>query len=146
MSSLPMPKQVTLATLGESSAQEVFNWIVYNLLKQNRKSIFPPRKPAAWSKPFGTNGPGGSAYRGRGGDKCAAGWLMLDSEYRSEFEKVFWSRLVKLGLVPAAHNELIYDLQKIHDTMHPSKWWVYFSNIAEKYNLSQEVFKTVDVL
>lgn len=101
------PKQITLANLAKSTAQEVFDWIVYNLKKQNEASYE------------------GCAcrYRTSTGLKCAAGWCIDDSEYESKFEGQRWSSLVDRRLVPGAHTPLINDCQRlIHDANLESGW------------------------
>ena len=114
------PKAITLATLTTSTAQEVFDWVVYNLRKQGKKS-----RTADGMYPC--------AYRGDSGLKCAAGWCVGDDEYSNQkFEFSSWDFLVEDGKVPPAHDRLIYDLQQTHDSCPLSKWEKCWAELAKK--------------
>lgn len=89
---------VTLQNLPQKTEQEVFEWIVVNLLRQGKPSISENK----------------CQYRS-GENKCAAGWLMADDEYRTVMECCPWGQLVELNLVPDVHRILIIKCQAVHD-------------------------------
>lgn len=101
-------KVITLANLAESTHMEVFQFIEHHLLTQDAKSI-------GFEK-------GICYYRGDNDLKCAAGCLISDGEYTPKFETNNWSTLVRQRLVPAAHSELIRELQLIHDDVPVDSW------------------------
>ncbi|MNE71903.1 hypothetical protein D3C80_1678110 [compost metagenome] len=63
-------------------------------------------------------------YRGAGGMMCAAGCLISDEEYKpfmdvgAHLGGGSWGTMVSKGTVPADHEELIFKLQKLHDSSH----------------------------
>ena len=88
---------ITLATLPQATAQEVFDQMATHLLTQNEKSA-------------------GYLFRYRLGRlKCAAGCLISDDEYKKSWEGRDWDTLVNLNEAPKAHTDLILELQRIHD-------------------------------
>jgi len=93
---------ITLATLDQATAQEVFTQIKDHLLKQSERSILPICDDNC-------------AYRGADGKQCAAGCLMTDEEASTITEGKTWDSLVQKGKVTHFHNALISDLQRIHD-------------------------------
>jgi hypothetical protein len=97
---------ITLSTLHEASAQEVFTQVKNHLLLQNEKSMTG----------------GGCAYRGDHNLQCAAGCLMTDKEANKFTESRSWHVLIQAGQVPQKHKELIQDLQDIHDDERPEEW------------------------
>lgn len=92
---------ITLKTLEQATAQEVFDQVALHLLTQGERSI---------------NEEGNCAYRGRMGLKCAGGCLIGDDEYDERMENKSWNsgRMAEFG-VPKAHKQLILSLQVIHD-------------------------------
>ena len=117
---------ITLATLHEATAQQVFDQVAKHLLTQRRKSL------AALSNPDLS----GCAYRGDGNLKCAAGCLISDDEYDSDFEGEYWGGLVKLRKVPESHKALIDKLQAIHDERDAGDWPIALKELANKLELS----------
>lgn len=100
---------ITIATLSQASAQEVFNQVATHLITQNEKAM------------EGTT----CVYLTPKGLKCAAGCLLSKDDFESltKAERTNpWHTLVKLGHVPRTHSRLIVDLQQIHDTFNPPKW------------------------
>ena len=97
---------ITLATLEQATAQQVFTQVKNHLLKQNEKSMIN----------------GICAYRGSNGLQCAAGCLMTDKEANKFTESRFWYVLIQDDQVPQKHKELIQDLQDIHDGERPEEW------------------------
>lgn len=114
---------ITLATLPQATAQEVFDQVKNHLLTQNRKSY---------------GGFGSCVYRGENGTKCAAGCLISDEEYRKEFENQTWYTLCMEGRVPIQHQSLISDLQDIHDHFITREWPSELKKLAETDNLNYE--------
>lgn len=126
---------ITLAILPQATAQEVFDWVVSNLIKQGVKSKLE-----------------GSAfcnYRAEVGGKvvkCAAGWCMSNEEYaslQSPPEGRTWQELVRSGLAPKRHAELIGELQWVHDGTNPDRWPSRFTELAKDYGLSVDIMKQV---
>ncbi len=112
---------ITLSTLPQATAQEVFNQVVDHLLTQNQKSY---------------TSHGGCLYRGPDNLKCAAGCLISDEEYRPEWEQNGWDVLVEGGQVPDAHYELIRALQGVHDSCMVEDWPSFLKTLASENGLS----------
>lgn len=93
---------ITLATLANATAQQVFDQVAAHLIAQG--------KPAK-------NGKGYCVYRNDEGLKCAGGCLIGDDEYSPEFEFNRWAGLIEDGFVPDVHHKLINQLQLLHDSM-----------------------------
>jgi len=121
---------ITLETLHDATAQEVFNQVAHHLLTQGRQSIGP----------YGNEdfeGPTtGCAYRGTHSDKCAAGCLMSDEEYQVSWEGKSWGRLVEMKIAPDTHDWLISRLQHIHDSSQPQNWQGELNELAESQGLT----------
>lgn len=98
---------VTLKTLNEASAQQVFDQVVTHLLTQNKQS---------------RNTSGMCMYRNAEGLKCAVGCLIAEDEYKPAMEGKLWCILVETSFVPHIHKILIMDLQFIHDVYSPVDW------------------------
>lgn len=118
-----IPKQITLANLVKSTKQEVFDWFVYNLLKQGRKS-----------QAYDCDGIVMSMYRGGGGTKCAAGWLI-------DFELNMWGDLVDDNDFPTLHSDLIKELQNIRDNHAYDEWLKLFADIADLRKLNTKYLR-----
>lgn len=112
---------ITLATLPQATAQEVYSQVRKHLLTQRIKSMSEERK--------------GCVYHGPDGLKCAAGCLIADEEYRNGMEGKPWDYLADRKAVPAAHQELVSDLQAIHDNKSPTVWEYYLNKLAADFNL-----------
>lgn len=117
---------ITLATLGQATAQEVYNQVKEHLLTQ--------RKQCA-------KGDTGCSYRNDDGLKCAAGALIADEEYLPEMDVVeevgtAWCNLIERGLVPSTeHDALITSLQIVHDTEEVHHWETEIMRVAVEHNL-----------
>lgn len=113
---------ITLKTLPQATAQEVFDQVARHLLTQGKKSISENNQYCM--------------YRGFNGTKCAAGCLISDDEYKPEFENHNWLHLSGSNyLVPEEHCYLIMKLQDIHDGHEPEDWRVKLNNLAEESDL-----------
>ena len=114
---------ITLATLPNATAQEVFDQVATHLLTQNERAMSPENT---------------CAYHAPDGKKCAAGCLISDEEYDTHFEGSNWLALLDYypNSIPDAHAELIIDLQHIHDTLHPNHWRDGLFCLAKDKNLT----------
>lgn len=113
---------ITLATLAQAHAQEVFDQVARHMMTQKEKS----------------QDNHSCLYRSDG-LKCAAGCLIADEEYSKDFERKGWGGLVQEGSVPGAHELLIKDLQRVHDLKDPEEWKDWLLEVAEEYELSHGV-------
>lgn len=114
---------ITLETLPQVTAQEVFDQITRHLLTQGKAA----RSPA-----------GACRYRVETQEavlKCAAGCLIADEEYTDSMEGEPWERLVVHRTVPEEHCELISSLQNVHDTYSTREWPEQFERVAAHYRL-----------
>lgn len=108
--------------LQEATAQEVFDKAVEHLLKQNCKS---------------ENEWGNCLYRDPNGLKCAAGPFIPDSIYNPEMEGKGWYTLTNIySELKSQNDELIFQLQRIHDNDEPEVWVDELANLADEYNLN----------
>ena len=98
---------ITLSTLKDATAQQVFDQVVTHMIKQGERSIRHGSKMCL--------------YRGDKGLMCAAGCLIADDEYQPQFDNGAgngggtWDRLVSNQTVPEHHQNLIVALQRAHD-------------------------------
>lgn len=113
---------ITLATLSQATAQEVFDQVAVHLLTQDKQSKSNK----------------GCVYRNSKGLRCAAGCLISDDEYLAEMETHDWEFLIDEHLVPEFHHELIKSLQNIHDAYDPIDWLETLVETAEEYLLNTE--------
>ena len=114
---------ITLETLPQATAQEVFDQITQHLLHLGKKAL-----SFAGSYRYRTENSEGVL-------KCAAGCLIADDEYNRMFEYVAWNDLVNDGKVPSDHCQLIRDFQILHDGVIPEAWPSSFKDVAAKYGL-----------
>lgn len=118
---------ITLATLPYATDQEVFDHVSKHLLSQGCKSVNYEENEKCITMYC--------LYRGPNGTKCAAGCLIDDTEYKVEMENSTWSTLCQHRIVPFSHQELIVDLQKIHDDYNPDEWPEKLKQLANNYRL-----------
>ena len=98
---------ITLKTVPQATAQEVFDQITQHLLKQGKRSV---------------SSTGACRYRTENSEgvlKCAAGCLIADEEYDRLFENVAWDGLVNDGKVPKQHAQLYFPYEKIKGLYKP---------------------------
>ena len=115
---------ITLKTLPQATAQEVFDQITQHLLQQGKAAIFST---------------GACCYRAEvHGEvlKCAAGCLIADDEYDESWENTDWPSLVADKFAPDSHERLIYRMQGIHDCKSPREWSKSFHEIAAEFSLT----------
>lgn len=120
---------ITLKTLPQATAQQVFDQVVNHLLTQNEKA------GVVGGKIEGAKFNNGCRYR-LNNMKCAAGCLIGDEEYRGTFEGFDWKDLVEISAVPDAHSELIVKLQRVHDDDEPEEWLYSLKQLAESEGLT----------
>ncbi len=111
---------ITLATLPQATAKEIFEQVKNHLLTQKERSMLNEDT---------------CAYRGTNGLKCAAGCLISDDEYKENFENKRWKALADWDMVPNTHVELIDSLQSLHDHYPVSLW----ENELEKIKLDFDI-------
>jgi hypothetical protein len=113
-------------------AQQVYDIIVSHLRTQGHKCLLD--KPITRSGMEIT-----CAYRSSNGDKCAAGSLILDSDYKIGMEGIGWYDVVR-WLSNASelreHSMLIVDLQSTHDSHEVQHWEAHFIRIANERKLT----------
>jgi len=112
---------ITLKTLPNATAQEVFNQVTTHLLQQNSRSVGEK---------------GTCMYRGSKNKVCAAGCLIAEDEYVEAFEYQRWQELHDAGWVPEDHMELINELQIIHDSLPTEIWEKTLQQLAKDRNLN----------
>lgn len=95
----------TTIDLENSSAQEVLDFVIGKLVAQGRRSEDNI----------------GCLYRSANG-KCAAGHLIKDEFYDKKMERGGWELVIKGFGFPPFHEDLIKNLQKLHDFYEPSDW------------------------
>lgn len=120
-------KKITLATLADATAQEVFDQVAAHLLAQGEESRLYPETVAETC-----------AYRGENGLMCAAGCLIGDDEYENSWEGKAWDDLVLSGVAPYIHADLIQALQGIHDGIDAPYWGNELRILANEYALSTD--------
>ena len=117
---------ITLATLHEYSAQQVFDYISNHLLTQGEKC-----------QEIDDIGDGPSCkYRNSDKQSCAAGCLIGPMEYTMDFEGKDWGTHVNDGRVPDVHHGLISSMQKVHDTCNADNWYEGLLDVARIYGFS----------
>lgn len=116
---------ITLATLPQATAQQVFAQVAIHLLTQKQKSI---------------NDINRCMYRGPYGLKCAAGCLIADDEYSFDFEGNSWASLMLdfPTMFPENHKQLIGELQYIHDDVTIDEWYDALTNLAMRHSLNYD--------
>lgn len=114
---------ITLDTLPNYTAQQVFDYIANHLLSQGEKceELDNDMNPAC-------------VYRNSAGQSCAAGCLIGKREYGLAFEGKDWGTHVNDGKVPDVHRGLISSMQKVHDTWKADNWYKGLLDVARIYN------------
>jgi len=121
-----MKTRITLKTLEQATAQEVFDQVAEHMLTQDELSMLN----------------GTCVYRGDNGLKCAAGCLIGDDEYNNELMEGFtWADMLdRLDAgIATKHNKLISKLQNIHDRIKCDLWLAHLQGVATAFELSDKV-------
>ena len=113
-------KMITLKTLEQATAQQVYNHVATHLLTQNAKSIEGYV----------------CMYHTSQGLKCAAGCLIGNDEYSINMENTSWP---DLDGIPVAHTQLIQNLQNVHDCSSVANWPDQLRKVAGWHNLNADV-------
>lgn len=131
-------KVLSVATLNDHTAQEVFDHVAKHLLTQ---------RVASKEHVNDEGHEFGCAYRGHSGRMCAAGCLISETEYRRAIEGSVWADAIKLMEFDEAtisHTKLIHCLQAVHDAFLPHKWKERLTYVATAYSLSDAVIHEYD--
>lgn len=117
--------KINLSNLQDHTEQEVFDFVVNHLRTQGEQS----------TQSFGC------AYRGYNEDgdtlMCAAGCLIADDQYTEQMDNMddtTWNALVQEDVVPDVYEDLIRQLQDVHDYC-VSSWEEGFKRVAKRFNL-----------
>lgn len=112
--------RITLATLPQATAQQVFDQVATHLLTQNAKS---------------ENEEGYQYHSDSGLMMCAAGCLIAATEWDESLELNDWTSLVLRDRVPEEHAELISALQHVHDSTGTHAWPDRLAHVAKEHGL-----------
>lgn len=100
------------------NSREVFDTVRQHLMAQGAQSVGD------------YSGTEVCLYRNRDGLMCAVGVLIPDSEYRASFENVSAS---SLDIFDLYNEELISELQRIHDSVQVENWEDRLARMAKEY-------------
>lgn len=130
-------ERITLATLPDATAQQVFDQVAVHLLTQNKRC----------ESEEDDLGDARCVYRGEDGLRCAAGCLIADEEYDSDrMEGHGWVVMAKTkGIVPTRHCDLIQRLQGVHDSFAPEGWEARLRHIATIHGLNTDAIDNMRV-
>lgn len=115
---------ITINNLERATSQGVFNQVATHLLTQAKRS---------------KRGGGGCLYHHPSGLKCAAGCLISEEEYNPLWEDEDWNVLIEDYGLPRAHDDLIRDLQYLHDNHEVVNWPDSLIDVAREHNLNADV-------
>lgn len=131
--------KINLRNLSDATSQQVFDQVATHLLKQNERCLS-----------VDDSGDECCTYHSAKGLKCAAGCLIDSEEYTTNMEGNRWSDLIGRTYtiinsinanefirftVPNTHENLIYSLQCIHDSIPPNLWRGRLYELAEEFAL-----------
>lgn len=113
------------------SKQEIFDTVATHLLTQMERSKFPSEEQ-------------GCLYRGPGKLTCAVGCIIPDSLYTTDMEGYTAEELFRrypiqfaiVGLSKNEHQELLSDLQTLHDGNEPEQWHTKLLVTAKNHHLN----------
>lgn len=122
---------ITLATLKDATAQQVFDQVANHLLTQLKVSVNSDDSLCQYHSDDGT--------------KCAAGCLIADNEYSLCMEGIGnWTNIVEQGFASSHHENLIFELQEVHDSamgipmsaeLLKEFWTRGLKGVADRFNL-----------
>lgn len=122
---------ITLATLKDATAQQVFDQVKTHLLTQMKQSSGYDKEDFQCYYRSGEN----SSL------KCAAGCLISDEEYVPAMDSPFkssgtaWEAIIEAGHAPKTHELLITQLQWVHDSHLPAEWAEKLEDLAPEFGL-----------
>ena len=121
---------ITLKTLKDATAQEVFDQVAEHLLNQKKQSLDPDKHNDI------------CVYRAPGGLKCAVGCLIADEEYLEKWEGKGWA-IIGQNIAKdldidfdGEHENLLIRLQSVHDNYEPDQWLTNLKHLAEEEKLN----------
>lgn len=123
---------ITLATLKDATAQQVFDQVRTHLLTQMEQSSGYDR-----NEDF-------QCYYRSGSLKCAAGCLIADDEYVPAMDEPYecscpaWEAIIEAGHAPRTHELLITQLQWVHDSFLPLAWAEELKELAKEFGLEYD--------
>lgn len=123
---------ITISTLHQHTAQQVFDQIATHLLKQGKRSMGPVTREHGGSSYDTVK----CVYRGPDGVKCAAGAIIGDHEYEPSMEGAGWYHIAQAKDV-YAHENIIMRMQTVHDTVEPHDWRQRLSALADELGLAR---------
>lgn len=125
-------KTVTIHNLKDCTAQEVYDFIAHHLLTQGQKAEKKDDGAPSCRYRLVLEAPTGDVVL-----KCAAGCLIPDEDYKSEYDAGYnWSSILKAFFPENNHHEnLICSLQFVHDSYNVKDWSTQLRLVAEQYNL-----------
>ncbi|WP_395066127.1 hypothetical protein [Paraburkholderia silvatlantica] len=132
--------KLTTRFLATLDAQDVFDVIAWQLLRQNaRATAFDGVK---------------CMYRAPDGKRCAIGWIMPDEVYHKTIEfmgvRDIAQQMINTNYADAfarflyRHMDLLRDLQEMHDARMPCDWPVAMRVIAQRYHLNSSVIENCE--
>ena len=108
--------------------QKMFDKVVNHLLTQNAQSTLQNSECCA--------------YRGHDGLKCAIGCLITNEDYRPDMEGDLEHLILNysddsksISILNLYNEELLFNLQTIHDTIPVKRWADELKNLAKEYEL-----------
>lgn len=126
---------ITLATLKDATAQQVFDQVSTHLLTQMKQSSGYDRHEDFQC--YYRSGEGRSL-------KCAAGCLIADDEYVLAMDEPYkcsgtaWEAIIEAGHAPRTHELLITQLQWVHDSFLPLAWAEHLKELATEFGLEYD--------
>lgn len=111
---------ITLKTLDQHTAQEIFDQVAKHLLTQNAVSV----DAEEWN----------CLYRTSNGLKCAVGCLIADEEYDIKMENRSVGCLIYCDV--SKHLQLLKDLQEVHDHFETTLWKTELFTVTQRHNLN----------
>ena len=132
-----MTTEMTFEELKAMDSVELVKFVRDKLLAQGKKS---------WLVKLCDSGSGDvikdCAYRGKDGLKCAAGWLIPDDMYKTDFESCGWRAVVsenpELQFATPKHpfkDKLILEMQEIHDFKEVNQWEEEYNHLINSIQL-----------
>jgi hypothetical protein len=112
---------ITLKTLENATAQEIFEQATKHLLSQKVRSMSTDGMDCMYKQE---------------NLACAAGCFISDDEYSPEMERMGWIELSEKNIVPSAHAGLIQHLQNVHDSAEAEEWKETLIKFAIKHKLN----------
>jgi len=126
--------KLTTTMLAALDAQDVFDIVAWNLLRQNARAVAFDRVKCM--------------YRAPDGKRCAIGWLIPDDVYSKALEffgvrdiaqRLIGSEHARFARFLYRHMALLRALQEMHDANLPVEWPTRLRAIAQAHHLNSKV-------